>query len=157
MVFSRESWTPPIVKTVASEGRGISELAVAIARYEALLDSSDLGHQRRVENWRARLVEMLRAELMQRVRRDYLTEAAARELAKEIAAHQPRSVHGGRGHPRQARTRLKPCVSFMYYSGIHFGVMLNEVKLRRHEAAFEPPAEILSEAKDPPHPRKARG
>lgn len=83
-----ESWTPPIVKTVASEGRGISELAMAIAQYEAFLERSDVGRHRRIENWRTRLVEMLRAELMQRVRRNYLTEAAARELAQRIAAHE---------------------------------------------------------------------
>jgi LAO/AO transport system kinase len=83
-----ESWTPPIVKTVASEGRGISELAVAIAQYEEFLERSEQGRYRRIENWRTRLVEMLRAELMQRVRRDYLTEAAARELAAKIAAHE---------------------------------------------------------------------
>lgn len=83
-----ESWTPPIVKTVASEGRGISELAVAIAQYEAFLETSGLGRHRRVESWRVRLVEMLRVALMQRVRRDYLTEAAGRELAAKIAAHE---------------------------------------------------------------------
>jgi LAO/AO transport system kinase len=86
--ITRESWTPPIVKTVASEGHGVSELADSIAQYEAFLDSSELGRQRRIENWRTRLVEMLRAELMQRVRRDYLTEAAGRELAAKIAAHE---------------------------------------------------------------------
>ncbi|MGA2962086.1 MAG: methylmalonyl Co-A mutase-associated GTPase MeaB [Candidatus Korobacteraceae bacterium] len=84
---AREVWTPPIIKTVASEGRGISELAVAIGQYEAFLERSELGRQRRIENWRTRLVEMLRTELMQRVRRDHLTETAARELATEIAAH----------------------------------------------------------------------
>jgi len=84
----QESWTPPIVKTVASEGQGISELADSIDRYEAFLASSSLGRQRRVENWRLRLVEMLRVELMQRVRRDYLTDAAGREMAARIAAHE---------------------------------------------------------------------
>ena len=76
------------VEAVASEGRGISELAMAIAQYEAFLERSDVGRHRRIENWRTRLVEMLRAELMQRVRRNYLTEAAARELAQRIAAHE---------------------------------------------------------------------
>jgi LAO/AO transport system kinase len=86
--IARKKWTPPIIKTVASEGRGISELAAAIARYEAFLDSSELGRQHRIDNWRTRLVEMLRAQLIERVRRDYLTEDAARELAAKIAAHE---------------------------------------------------------------------
>ena len=57
---------------------------MAIAQYEAFLERSDVGRHRRIENWRTRLVEMLRAELMQRVRRDYLTETAARELAEKL-------------------------------------------------------------------------
>ncbi len=52
---------PPIVKTVASEGRGIEELAVAVASYEAYLQENDLALNKSVENWRQeRLVEMLR-------------------------------------------------------------------------------------------------
>ncbi len=86
--MAREKWTPPIIKTVASEGRGIAELATAIAQYEAFLERSELGRQLRIDNWRTRLVEMLRAELIERVRRDYLTEDAARELAARIAAHE---------------------------------------------------------------------
>jgi LAO/AO transport system kinase len=83
-----ESWTPPIIKTIASEGHGISELAAAIAHYHAFLERSGVGRLRRVENWRMRLVEMLRAELMQRVVREHLTEDAARDFAAEIAAHE---------------------------------------------------------------------
>jgi LAO/AO transport system kinase len=84
----RESWTPPVVKTVASEGQGIAELADSIARYQAFLDHSEMGRQRRIENWRTRLATMLRAELMQRIRSDLLTEAAGRELAAKIVAHE---------------------------------------------------------------------
>ena len=83
-----ESWTPPVVKTVASEGQGIAELADSIARYQAFIDNSEMGRQRRIENWRARLATMLRAELMQRIRSDLLTEAAGRELAAKIVAHE---------------------------------------------------------------------
>src|SRR5205807_6519987 len=32
-----DGWTPPIVKTVASDGRGVEELAASIAHYEAYL------------------------------------------------------------------------------------------------------------------------
>ena len=81
-------WTPPIIKTVASEGVGMPELAGAIAQYDAYLERSDVGRQRRVENWRNRLLEMVRARLAERVSREYLSDGAARQFATEIAAHQ---------------------------------------------------------------------
>jgi len=79
-------WVPPVIKTVASEGRGIVELAAAIAEFQAHLQKTELGQRRRIENWRRRLVEMLRSELMQRLTRDYLSEESARQMASEIAA-----------------------------------------------------------------------
>src|ERR1700732_4704693 len=54
-----DRWTPPIVKTVASDGVGTKELAQAIAGYEAYLQKENLAFKKNVENWRERLVEML--------------------------------------------------------------------------------------------------
>src|SRR5947207_5159905 len=54
-----DNWTPPIVKTVASEGAGISELAAAIRNYEVYLETANLIPQKKAQNWHARLVEML--------------------------------------------------------------------------------------------------
>ena len=47
-----DHWTPPIVKTVASQGTGIAELAAAIREYEAYLQKENLVVTRKVENWR---------------------------------------------------------------------------------------------------------
>lgn len=79
------AWTPPVIKTVASEGRGTTELAQAIADCRRYLDGCELGRLRRVENWRNRLLEMLRAELTERLRRDYLDPQRAARMAAEIA------------------------------------------------------------------------
>src|SRR6202165_547402 len=53
--FRSDHWTPPIVKTVASDGTGISELAAAIAEYEAYLQKENLVLQHNIENWQKRL------------------------------------------------------------------------------------------------------
>src|SRR5437763_10762454 len=42
-----DNWTPPIIKTVATEGTGISELAVAIRHYEEYMEKHDLLSRRR--------------------------------------------------------------------------------------------------------------
>jgi LAO/AO transport system kinase len=80
-------WIPPIVKTVASSGQGIAEVAAAIESYEAYLDKSDVGRRRRVENWRNRLVAMLRDEVLARVTREHMDEDSATRYAAEVADH----------------------------------------------------------------------
>jgi LAO/AO transport system kinase len=80
-----DSWVPPVVKTVASDGRGIDELAVAIGNYQDFLGKSDLGRQKRVDNWRDRLIEMLRDTLLERVLREQ--DGRIESLAADIAEH----------------------------------------------------------------------
>ncbi len=82
-----DGWTPPIVKTVATEGQGVAELATAIADYDAFLQKNGLLMKKKVENWRERLVEMLRESLVQRVVRDQMGDGAVARYAAEIAEH----------------------------------------------------------------------
>jgi LAO/AO transport system kinase len=81
-----DRWTPPIVKTIASEGHGIAELAKAIGDYEGYLKKENLLQQRRVEHWQQRLVEMLRDTLLERAREQVGNSDLAR-YANEIALH----------------------------------------------------------------------
>ncbi len=82
----RDRWSPPIVKTVATSGQGIPELAQAIAGYSAFLEKEGLLRGKKEENWRERLVEMLREALLERVLREQVGDGVAR-YAAEIAAH----------------------------------------------------------------------
>ncbi len=82
-----DNWTPPVVKTIASDGTGVPELAKAIDSYEKFLDSTELGRTRRMENWRDRLIAMLRDELLERVLRQQMTDDDARRYAAEVAEH----------------------------------------------------------------------
>jgi LAO/AO transport system kinase len=86
LAMRNDGWTPPIVKTVASEGVGIEELADAIADYEAYLKKEDLALNKSVENWRERLVEMLR-DLMLEKARTRLGDGDLTRLAAEVAEH----------------------------------------------------------------------
>jgi LAO/AO transport system kinase len=80
-----DGWTPPIVKTVASEGVGVPELAAAIAQYEAYLQKENRALKKSVENWQERLVEMLRDAMLEKARA-HLGGNLAR-LATEVAEH----------------------------------------------------------------------
>lgn len=81
-----DNWTPPIVKTVASEAKGIADLATAIVSYEQFLKKENLLMKRNVENWRDRLLEMLRDAMLDKARAQ-LSNGEAERLAAEVAAH----------------------------------------------------------------------
>ncbi len=81
-----DNWTPPIVKTVASEGTGIAELAAAIAGYEDYLKKENLVLKHNVQNWRERLLEMLREAMLDKARAE-MPHAEAEQLATEVAEH----------------------------------------------------------------------
>jgi LAO/AO transport system kinase len=82
----KDGWTPPIVKTVASEGLGTTELAAAIADYEAYLKKENLAHRKNVENWQERLVEMLRDAMLEKARAQ-MDGASLQCYAAEVAEH----------------------------------------------------------------------
>ena len=82
-----DNWTPPVLKTVAADGTGVPELAAAIDSYEKFLDSTELGRKRRMENWRNRLISMLRDELLERVLRQQMSDEDATRYAAEVAEH----------------------------------------------------------------------
>jgi LAO/AO transport system kinase len=81
-----DGWTPPIVKTVASEGAGIAELAAAIGEYEGYLQKENLTFKKNVQNWRERLVEMLRDAMLEKAR-EHLGDGNVARMAAEVAEH----------------------------------------------------------------------
>jgi len=86
LAVRKDHWTPPIVKTVASQGLGIQELARAIGDYEAHLKKENLVLKRNIENWQERLVEMLRDALLDKAREE-MTDGKAARYAEEVAEH----------------------------------------------------------------------
>ena len=81
-----DNWTPPIVKTVATEGAGIQELAAAIAEYEAYLQKENLVLKRNIQNWQERLIEMLRDAMLEKAR-EQIGDGNVARYAAEVAEH----------------------------------------------------------------------
>ncbi len=81
-----DGWTPPIIKTVASEGAGVTELADAIGQYELYLQKENRAFEKSVHNWQERLMEMLRDTMMEKARAQ-LGDGNVAKLAAEIAEH----------------------------------------------------------------------
>jgi LAO/AO transport system kinase len=87
LAMRKDRWTPPIVRTVATEGKGMSELAAAIADYEQFLQKQDLLLSKKISNWRERLVEMLRDALLDRLLNERMDQTELARLAAEVAEH----------------------------------------------------------------------
>jgi LAO/AO transport system kinase len=86
LAIRSDGWTPPIVKTVASEGAGIEELVGAVSNYEAYLQQKNRALNKSVENWEQRLVEMLRDALLEKAR-GHMTDGNLARYAAEVAEH----------------------------------------------------------------------
>jgi len=81
-----DNWTPPVVKTVATQAQGIKELAEAISNYETYLGEQNLLLRRRTQNWEMRLLEMLRDALLEKARAA-MSDGDLSRFAAEIAEH----------------------------------------------------------------------
>jgi LAO/AO transport system kinase len=86
LAIRSDGWTPLIVKTVASEGAGIEDLADAVSKYEMYLQEKNLALNKSVENWQERLIEMLRDALLEKARAQ-ITDGNLARYAAEVAEH----------------------------------------------------------------------
>ena len=79
-------WRPPIIKTVATENKGIEELAAAVESYYDFQQKTDAGRERRQTIARWRILELLRERLLaQTLDKDHASERLD-TLATEVAA-----------------------------------------------------------------------
>ena len=83
-----DSWEPPIVKTVATESKGIQELAAAIEKYRSfnLQTKSGEGRRRAIARWR--ILELLRERLVAQTLESASATAKLDQLAGEVATRQ---------------------------------------------------------------------
>jgi LAO/AO transport system kinase len=88
-----DPWRPPVLRTVATSGQGISELRQALDQFRAFGDRSDwkLGRQR--ERCRARLLDLLRQRLLEKIVAGSLTDSIDRHVDEVLERRRdPHSV-----------------------------------------------------------------
>ena len=88
LVMPRDGWHPPVLRTVATENRGIAELAETIARFREHFEAGGQKKKKQIEHWQIRLLEMVESRLMEKVLGGKGAEARLRELAREVAERQ---------------------------------------------------------------------
>ncbi|CAN5506089.1 methylmalonyl Co-A mutase-associated GTPase MeaB [soil metagenome] len=78
-------WTPPIVKTVATENKGIEDLSKAIKSYANFQNTGEASFERKRAIARWRLLELLREKLLSNLLSKNGTVEKLDKLAREIA------------------------------------------------------------------------
>jgi LAO/AO transport system kinase len=83
-----QGWRPPIVKTIATEGKGVDDLVAAIDQHRAYLEAGDEGRARRRMRAASELDAILRETLLERltqqVGRDGMQDVVDRVATREI-------------------------------------------------------------------------
>jgi LAO/AO transport system kinase len=85
LVMPREGWHPPVVRTVASENRGVDLLAATIDKFRAHFAARGEREFKHVEYWKKRLVEMLQSRVIDQLLRGSAGEDSLAKLAVEVA------------------------------------------------------------------------
>lgn len=78
-------WVVPVIGTVALSGLGVSELAAVVVSFQGWLSLDGRLEARRAAQWRERILEMVRGELLKEIRRSSLNERELTELASRVA------------------------------------------------------------------------
>jgi len=78
-------WHPPVIRTVATENKGIDKLAEAIVKFRSHFESSGERAKKHTEHWRNRLIELIESRLLDRVLNAAGGEAALNRLAADVA------------------------------------------------------------------------
>jgi LAO/AO transport system kinase len=81
-----DAWQPPIVKTVATEGKGINDLLGAIESYREFQQKAEAGPERREAIARWRILELLRERLLAQALSGDGASEKLDSLASEVAA-----------------------------------------------------------------------
>lgn len=81
----RDGWKPKIIRTVATENKGVDELASAITEFREHFANSRVREERKIEHWRRKLLALAGEEVVRRAVSGAEGEAALDHLAREVA------------------------------------------------------------------------
>jgi LAO/AO transport system kinase len=81
----RNAWKQAVVRTVATENKGVNELVAAIATYREQFGDSAESQERKIEHWKWRLLALAGEAVLNRAVSGAEGEAALDRLAREVA------------------------------------------------------------------------
>jgi LAO/AO transport system kinase len=81
-------WIPPVVRTIAITGAGIEELEHAIDQFWSFLAQEGRLTARRETHWRARVMDMMRHELLRTLRGRGLSDQMLETISHQVVLGQ---------------------------------------------------------------------
>jgi LAO/AO transport system kinase len=85
LVPEREGWKPPVVKTIATDNKGIAELCIEIDRFRAHFEQAHERRQREITHWKEWILQLLEARLLERVASRHLAERELDRISELVA------------------------------------------------------------------------
>jgi LAO/AO transport system kinase len=85
LVPERQGWRPPIVRTVATENKGVAELSRQISLFREHFDQAHDRKAREVSHWKEWILQLLETRLMERVVGEQLGERELDRIASQVA------------------------------------------------------------------------
>jgi len=82
----RDGWKPKIVRTVASEDKGVDELVATITEYREQLRRGNGREEEKMEHWKRRLLALAEEVFLRRAISGKQGEALIESLAREVAS-----------------------------------------------------------------------
>lgn len=86
MVPERDGWRPTVVRTVATENKGVADLAREVERFRGHFAGARDRHARELVYWKEWLLRLLQTRLLDRVIGSHMSEAEFESLAAQVAA-----------------------------------------------------------------------
>ncbi len=85
LVMPRDGWKPLVVRTVATENKGIDPLAESIGKFRKHFEASEERKRKHIKHWKKRLLELLESRLLEKILGGAEGEARLEKLAEEVA------------------------------------------------------------------------
>ena len=104
LVPEREGWKPPVIRTVATDNKGIAELCTAIAKFRAHFEKAHESRSREIEHWRQWILQLLEARLLERVSHRHLSQKELDRISTLVADRIDTQFAGS---PKQVADRLE--------------------------------------------------
>jgi LAO/AO transport system kinase len=88
LVPERDGWKPPVVRTMATENKGVADLAREISNFREHFERARPGQSRELAYWKQWLLRLLQDRLMERAVGAHLSESQFEKIASAVAARQ---------------------------------------------------------------------
>lgn len=83
--FNSKDWRPPVEMVIATENQGVDKLFGQVQKHHDYLNESDMFQQRRFENTKSELIEMVKHKIVGQLLEESYKQEVINEIADKVA------------------------------------------------------------------------